>query len=177
VTSDRKRTAFLLIVGPLCLIAAAALAWYASPATLALTRSGPDAVSVSMVSKLFGRLPTTTTRYDGVHSAAIVLSPNRRRAVDSERLVFYTAAEAIDRTRAQQLFRAAFPEIKNFLSDGSLQTLSISSIAGQRELRRFVFAHVAAAALALLGAGVIWLGLREVRHRDRDVLIRGVDYN
>jgi hypothetical protein len=176
VALDLKRTAFLLTVGPLCLVFAAVLEWYASPATLSLTRTGPDAVSVMMVSKLFGRLTTTTTRYDGVQSAAIVRSPNARRSVDSDRLVFYTAAEAIDRTRAQQLFRADFPEIKSFLADGSRHTLSISSIARGRELRRFVAAQAAVAFLALLGAGVISLGFKGVLHRNRDVLIRGVEY-
>lgn len=173
---DLKRTAFLLTVGSLCIIFAAALEWYASPATLSMTRTGPNAVSVLMVSKLFGRLPTTTTRYDGVQSAAIVLSPNRRREVDSARLVFYTATEAIDRTRAQQLFRDDFPEIKTFMTDGSRQTLTISSIARRRELWRFVAAQAAVAFLTLLGAGVITLGFKEILHRNRDVLIRGVDY-
>ena len=173
---DLKRTAFLLTVGPLCLIFAAVLEWYASPATLSLMRTGPNAVSVSMVSKLFGQLTTTTTRYDGVQSAAIVRSPSARRSVDSDRLVFYTAAEAIDRTRAQQLFRADFPEINSFLTDGSLQTLSISSIARGQEWWRFVAAQAAVAFLALLGIGVTWLGCKAILHRNRDVLIRGVDY-
>jgi hypothetical protein len=155
---------------------AALLAWYASPATLSLTRTGPQTVSVSMASKLFGLLTTTTTRYDGVQSAAIVLSTSSRRSVDSDRLVFYTTAEAIDRTRAQQLFRADFPEINRFLKDGSRQTLSMSSIAGSREQRRFVFAQAAVAFLALLGVGLTWLGVKAILHRDRDVLIRGVDY-
>jgi hypothetical protein len=171
-----KRTAFLLTVGPLCILFAAALEWYASPATLSLTRTGSNDVSVSIASKLFGRFTTTTTRYDSVQSAAIVRSPNARRSVDSDRLVFYTAADAIDRTRAQQLFRADFPEIKSFLTDGSRQTLSISSIARGRELRRFVAAQAAVAFLALLGAGTISLGFREILHRNRDVLIRGIDY-
>jgi len=171
-----RRTAFLLTIGPLCIIAAVVLEWYASPATLSLTRTGPGTVSVVMVSKLFGLLPATTTRYDGVQSAAIVASSNRRREVDSDRLVFYTAAEAIDRTRAQQLFRADFPEIKDFLADGSRQTLSLSSIARQRELRRFIAAQAAVAFLTMLGAGVLALGIREIRQRNRDVLIRGVDY-
>jgi len=176
VALDRKRTAFLLTVGPLCIIFAGVLEWYASPATLSLTRTGPNAVSVSMVSKLFGLLTTTTTRYDGVQSAAIVVSPSPRRSIDSDRLVFYTATEAIDRTRAQQLFRADFPEINSFLTDGSRQALSISSIARGSELRRFVAAQAAAAFLTLLGAGVIALGVTEILHRNRDVLIRGVDY-
>lgn len=173
---DLKRTAFLLTVGSLCHLFAATLEWYASPATLSLTRTGPNAVSVLMVSKLFGRLTTTTTCYDGVQSAAIVLSTNARRSVDSDRLVFYTAAEAIDRTRAQQLFRADFPEIKSFLTDGSRQTLSISSIARRPEQRRFLVAQAAVAFLTLLGAGVISLGVKGILHRNRDVLIRGVDY-
>ena len=173
---DLKRTALLLTLGLLCIVFAAVLEWWASPAMLSLTRTGPNAVSVSMVSYLFGQLTTTTTRYDGVQSVAIVSSPNRRRSVDSDRLVFYTAAGAIDRTRAQQLFRADFPEIKSFLTDDSRQTLSISSIGRERELRRFVGAQVAAAFLTLLGAGVIGLGLKGLRHRNRDVLIRGVDY-
>jgi hypothetical protein len=175
-TPGLKRTASLLAAGGLCVIAAAVLVWYASPATLSLTRTAPDAVSVSMASKLFGRLTTATTRYDGVRSAAIVLSPNRRREVDSDRLVFYTVDESIDRTGAQRLFRADFPEIRDFLADGGRQALTISSIARPRELRRFVAAHVAVVFLALLGLSVIWLGVMEVRRRNRDVLIRGVDY-
>jgi hypothetical protein len=176
VALDPKRAAFLLTAGALCIIFAAGLEWYASPATLSLTRTAPNAVSVSMVSKLFGLLTTTTTRYDGVQSAAIVRSTAARRSPDSDRLVFYTASEAIDRTRAQQLFRADFPEINSFLTDGSRQTLSISSIARGREWRRFAFAQAAVGFLALLGAGVMWLGLKEILHRNRDVLIRGVDY-
>jgi hypothetical protein len=176
VALDLKRTAFLLTLGLLCIVFAAVLEWWASPAMLSLTRTGPNAVSMSMVSYLFGQLPTTTTRYDGVQSVAMVSSPNRRRSAGSDRLVFYTAAEAIDRTRAQQLFRADFQEIRSFFSDGSSQTLSIWSIARAWERWRFVAAQAAVAFLTLLGVGVIALGVKEILHRNRDVLIRGVDY-
>lgn len=171
-----RRRAILFTAGALCVLAAAVLSWYASPATLSLTRTGPDTVSVSMASKLFGRLTTATTRYEGVRSAAIVLSPNRRREVDSDRLVFYTGDESIDRTGAQQLFRPDFPEIDSFLADGDRHALTLSSIARPRELRRFAVAHLVVACLALLGVGVIWLAVVEIRRQNRDVLIRGVDY-
>jgi hypothetical protein len=170
-------------MGPLCVVLAAVLEWWASPATLSLTRTSSGEVSVTMVSKLFNRLPTTITRYDGVRSVEYVPSTIRRRdgsfrggELGSDRLVFHTATETIDRTRAQQLFRPDFPEIKSFFADTSAQTLSISSLARVREWWRFVAAQAAVVFLVLLGAGVMFLGIKEVRHRNRDVLIRGVDY-
>lgn len=180
---DLKRTAFLLTMGPLCIILAAVLEWWASPATLLLTRTNTDEVSVTMVSRLFNRLPTTITRYDGVQSVEYVRSTRARRdgslrggSAGSDRLVFKTSTETIDRTRAQQLFRPHFSEIQSFFAEASARTLSISSIARVREWWRFVAAQAAVVFLVLLGAGVMFLGIKEVRHRNRDVLVRGVDY-
>jgi hypothetical protein len=110
-----------LLLGFSCLAGAATLAWLSSPATMHLTRTGGEAATIDLESRLFGVFPIDGQRIAGVRSVSM-------SADTAPRLIFATSHGPIDAGRAQQLFAADFADIKAFLQPTAVEP----GLAGER---------------------------------------------
>src|SRR5689334_18516687 len=86
-----------------------------------LTRTGGEAATVDLESRLFGLFRIDGHRIVGVRSVSM-------SADTTPRLIFATSHGPIDAGRAQQLFAPDFADIKDFLEP----TIVVPEIAGER---------------------------------------------
>lgn len=164
-----------MMLGVACLCGAATLAWLSSPATMHLTRTGGEAVTVAIETRLFGQFVIDQQRVDNARSVYMAEHT-------APRLTFDTSRGPVDLGRAQQLFVPYFAEVKDFFEarvtvpelEGERaveppQSLTLSSIGSGSETIRFAIAQVMVLFLTALGAGVIWLAGRSLLGRDTTI--------
>ena len=134
------------------------LAWLSSPAALQLTRDDEDHVAAAVESRLFGLFTNSSERIESIRSMSLVkYNAPGHRSNTPDRIVFETAKGPVDLGRNQQLFAVDHPEIASFFKADGPPSLTLSSIARGRELRRFVFAQALALFLFLGGLGLEWM--------------------
>ena len=104
-----------ILLGIACLCGAATLAWLSSPATMFLTRSGPNAVTVALESWLFGLFVFDRQRIDQARSASI------SRSDTTPRIIFGTSQGPVDLGRVQQLFAPDFPDVRDFFEAKTIE--------------------------------------------------------
>jgi hypothetical protein len=152
------------LIGFACLLGSATLAWLSSPATLQLARDNEDRVSAAIEARLLGLITSKAERVEGIRSVSLVKyhGPGQRSSTP-DRLVFETTAGAVDLGRNQQLFAVDYPEIAGFFATTGPASVTMSSIGRGRELRRFVFAQIAALFMFLGGLGLESIVLRHLR--------------
>jgi hypothetical protein len=181
VELNKVPLAILLAIA--CLCGAATLAWFSSPATMYLTRSGPNAVTVAFESWLFGLFLVQEQRIDEARSVSIVHSRTPgSRSRTPPRIIFSTSNGPVDLGRVQQLFEPDFPDVRDFFEpkiiDPELpgervveppKQATISSIARSSETRRFVIAQAVVLFLTLVGCGVIWMAAGALFGRDTTI--------
>lgn len=140
------------------------LAWLSSPATLHLTRDSEDRVAAGIESRLFGLITNAAERVEGIRSVSLVRydspGPGSRTP---DRLVFETRTGSVDLGRNQQLFAVDYTEVAAFFETAGPSSLTLSSIARGRELRRFVIAQGFAVAMFLGGLALEWMVLSHLR--------------
>lgn len=140
------------------------LAWLSSPATLHLTRDSEDRVAAAIESRLFGLMTNHAERVEGIRSVSLVRydspGPGSRTP---DRIVFETRTGSVDLGRNQQLFAVDYPEVAGFLDTAGPSSLTLSSIARGRELRRFVIAQAFALAMFLGGLALEWMVVSHLR--------------
>ena len=172
-----------MLLGIACLCGGATLAWFSSPATMYLTRTGPNAVSVSFESRLFGLFVVDRQRIDEARSVAMVDSRTPgSRSRTPPRIIFSTANGPVDLGRVQQLLAPDFPDIKDFFEAKRIEpeldgeraveppnAVTISSIGRSSETRRFVIAQAMAPFLTLVGCAVVWMAGRALFGRDTTI--------
>jgi hypothetical protein len=161
---EPEKAPIAAIIGLACLLGSATLAWLSSPATLQLTRDNEDRVSAAVEARLCGLITTRAARIDGIRSVSLVkYNGPGQRSDTPDRLVFETTAGAVDLGRNQQLFAVDYPEIASFLATHGPAAVTLSSIGRGRELRRFVFAQMAALFLCFAGLGLEWMVVQSLR--------------
>jgi len=161
----RSDAAILLVIGALALIGAAALAWYASLASLALDKAAGRGATAEIVRKLAGIVPVGSDAVAGVVAVKMVESREPgSRSHTPPRLVFVTDA-GIDRDLGydQQRFANDFATIRDFLADATQSRLALSSACDGTELVRFVAGHLAVLFLGAIGVLAIRVGIRKLR--------------
>jgi hypothetical protein len=146
-------------LGVACIVGAAALAWFSAPATLRLARAEQGLVTAQLESRLFGLVPKSAERIDGLRSVSLVRS-RTGRSQTPDHIVFETVNGPVDLGRDQQLFAVDHADMKSFFEDEASSSLTLSSIARGRELVRFVVAQAIALFLALAGLGLEWMVVR-----------------
>jgi hypothetical protein len=151
-------------LGVACIVGAAALAWFSSPATLRLARGEERLVTAHLESRLFGLVTKKADRIDGIRSASLVRS-RTGRSHTPDRIVFETVQGSVDLGAWQQLFAVDHAGIEDFFKDGASPTLTLSSIDRGRELVRFVVAQAIALFLTLAGLGLEWMVVRTLAAR------------
>jgi hypothetical protein len=159
------------VLGLAWVLGAGVLAWFSSPSTLQLARGDQQLVTATIESRLFGLVTKSVERIEGIRSVSLVRSSTGSSQYDSnshtpERVVFETTSGAVDLGRNQQLFAVDYPDIASFFKDEASKSLTLSSIARGRELRRFFVAQAAALFLALVGLGLEWMVVRSLTTRD-----------
>jgi hypothetical protein len=177
---ELNKVPMAILLGIACLYGGATLAWFSSPATMYLTRSGPNTVTVAFESWLFGLFLVDQQRIDEARSVSMVNSrtPGSRSSTPS-RITFGTSNGPVDLGRVQQLFAPDFPDVRDFFQAKTAvpelegeraveppNEATISSIARSSETRRFVIAQSMVLFLTLVGGGVIWLAGRALFGRD-----------
>jgi hypothetical protein len=150
-------------LGLACVLGAAVLAWFSSPATLQLARDSENRVSAALDSRLFGLITSKAERIEGIRSVSLV----RSRAPGStshtpDRIIFETTNGSVDLGRNQQLFAVDYPELASFFEEDSPTSLTLSTIARGAELRRFFIAQTIALFMLLGGLGLEWMVVRHV---------------
>jgi hypothetical protein len=153
-------------LGLACVVGAATLAWFSSPATLQLARGDQGLVTAALESRTFGLIVNRTERIEGIRAASLVRT-RAGRSQTPDTLVFETTSGAIDVGRNQQLFAVDYPDIDSFFKDEASQSLTLSSIARGRELIRFLVAQAIFLFLMLVGLGVEWMVVRSIYSADR----------
>jgi hypothetical protein len=161
---EPEKAPIAALIGLACLLGSATLAWLSSPASLQLTRNSEERVSAAVESRLFGLITTRAARVEAIRSVSLV-KYNRpgQRSDTPDRIVFETNAGSVDLGRNQQLFAVDYPEIAGFLAIDGPGTVTLSSIGRGRELRRFVFAQIAALFLCFAGLGLAWMVVQSLR--------------
>lgn len=172
---ELNKVPMAILLGIACLCGGATLAWFSSPATMYLTRTGPNAVTVGLESWLFGLFLVDEQRIDEARS----VSMSRDTA---PRIIFNTSNGPVDLGRVQQLFEPDFPAVKDFFEaktaepelEGeraveALDAATISSIARSSESRRFVIAQGMVLFLTLVGCGAIGIAGRTLFGRDTTI--------
>ena len=147
-------------IGLAWLLGAAVLAWLSSPATLQLSRDSENRVTAALESRLFGLITIQGERIEGIRLAALVRSATGLTSETPARLVFETRNGAVDLGRNQQLFAVDYPDVARFLGEDGPQSLTLSSTARGRELRRFYIAQTVAVFMFLGGLGLEWMVVR-----------------
>ncbi|MEO8075185.1 MAG: hypothetical protein ABI818_02580 [Acidobacteriota bacterium] len=172
-----------ILLGIACLCGGAALAWFSSPATMYLTRSGPEAVTVAFESRLFNLFLVDERRIPETRSVFMVDSRTPGSGSDTPpRITFGTAHGPVDLGRVQQLFARDFPDVRGFFEAKTVEpelererpveppnAATISSIGRSSETRRFVIAQSVVLLLTLVGCGVIWMAGRTLLGRDTTI--------
>ena len=167
---ESNKAPLVMLLGIVCVIGASTLAWFSSPATIYLTRRGPQAVNIRIETRLFGRILVDDQRIDEATSVYMVDSRTPgSRSHTPPRIIFGTSNGPVDLGRPQQLFERDFPDIKDFFQAKTIEpelegeraveppgAATISSIARSRETVRFVIAQFVVLFLTLVGVGVIW---------------------
>jgi hypothetical protein len=180
---ELNKAPLAMLLGIACLCGAATLAWFSSPATMYLTRTGPGAVTVAFESWLFGLFLVDQQRIDGAGSVSMVDSRTPgSRSRTPPRMIFGTSNGPVDLGRVQDLFARDFPEVRDFFEAKRIEpeldgeraveppnAATISSIARGSETRRFVIAQAVVLFLTLVGGGVIWMAGRALFGRDRTI--------
>ncbi len=152
------------VIGLACLLGSAVLAWLSSPATLELARDNEDHVGAALGSRLFGLFTITSERIERIRSVSLVkYNQPGHQSGTPDRIVFETAKGPVDLGRNQQLFALDYPEIASFFKADGPPSLTLSSIARGRELRRFVIAQAVALFMFLGGLGLEWMVLQHLR--------------
>ena len=172
---ELNKVPMAIVLGIACLCGGATLAWFSSPATMYLTRSGPEAVTVAFESWLFGLFLVDEQRIDTVHSVSM-------SSDTAPRIIFGTSHGAVDLGRVQQLFAPDFPDVRDFFEAKTTEPelvgeraveppkeATISSIARSSETRRFVIAQAMVLFLTLVGCGVVWTAGRALFGRDTTI--------
>jgi hypothetical protein len=150
-------------IGLACMLAAAVLAWFSSPATLRLSRGDHKLVTAALESRLFGLVTHRAERIDGIRSASLVSSrAPGSRSHTPDRLIFETTSGSVDLGRNQQLFAVDYPDVAGFFKDEGSPSLTLSSIARGRELIRFFVAQAFVLFAALGGLGLEWMVVRSL---------------
>ena len=172
-----------VLLGVACLCGGATLAWFSSPATMYLSRGGPDAVTVAFESWLFGLFLVDEQRIDEARSVSMVDSrtPGSRSSTPP-RIIFGTSNGPVDLGRVQQLFAPEFPDVRDFFEAKTVEPelegeraveppneATFSSLARSSETRRFVIAQSMVLLLTLVGCGVIWIAGRAAFGRDTTI--------
>jgi hypothetical protein len=161
---EPEKAPIAALIGLACLLGSAALAWLSSPATLQLTRDNEDRVSAAVESRLFGLITTRAARVDGIRSVSLAkYNGPGQRSDTPDRIVFETNAGSVDLGGNQQLFAVDYPEIAGFLAIDGPAAVRLSSIGRGREMRRFVFAQMAALFLCFAGLGLGWMVVQSLR--------------
>jgi len=164
MTLEPEKVPLVAALGVACIVGAAALAWFSSPATLRLARGEERLVTATLESRLFGLVPYRAERIDDIRSVSLVRS-RTGRSHTPDHIVFETANGGVDLGRNQQLFAVDHADIEGFLKDEASPPLTLSSIARGRELMRFLVAQAIALFLMLVGLGVEWLVVRTLKAR------------
>ena len=142
---------------------AAALAWFSALAALSLTRVDATTVRADFENRLFGLIPISTDRVDGIRSVSLVrgrLPDSTSRSSAADFLKFETDAGSVDRGYTQQRFARSIVKIREFINDASQRQTVLSSAYDIWEKIRFGFAQFLVLCLALFGALLVWLGMR-----------------
>jgi hypothetical protein len=155
------------VLGLVCVLGAAVLAWFSSPTTMHLARGDQNLVTAAIESRLFGLVTNKAERIEGIRSVSLV----RSRAAGSnshtpDRIIFETTSGKVDLGRNQQLFAVDYPDIESFFKDEASKSLTLSSVARGSELTRFFAAQAAALFLTLCGLGLEWMVVRTLTTRD-----------
>jgi hypothetical protein len=180
---ESNKAPLAILLGIACICGGATLAWFSSPATMHLTRSGPQAVTVAFESRLFGLFPAGEQRIDEARKVYMLDSRTPgSRSHTPPRITFDTSHGAVDLGRVQQLFAPDFPDVRDFFEAKTTvpelegeraveppDAAAISSIARSSETRRFVTAQAMVLFLTLVGGGVIWMAGRALFGRDTTI--------
>jgi hypothetical protein len=148
-------------LGVACIVGAAALAWFSSPATMRLARGEKRLVTAELESRLFGVVTSRAERIDGIRSVLLIRS-RTGRSHTPDHIVFETVSGPVDLGRNQQLFAVDYDDIDSFLKDEASPPLKLSSIARGSELVRFLVAQAVALFLTLFGLGLEWMVVRSL---------------
>lgn len=148
-------------LGVACIVGAAALAWFSSPATLRLARGEDRLVTAQLESRLFGVIPSRAERIDGIRSVSLVRT-RTGRSQTPDHIVFETVSGSVNLGRNQQLFAVDYDDIDGFFKDEASLPLTLSSIARGSELVRFLVAQAIAVFLTLAGLGLEWMVVRSL---------------
>jgi hypothetical protein len=148
-------------LGVACIVGAAALAWFSSPATLRLARGEERLVTAALESRLFGVVTNRAERIDGIRSVSLVRT-RTGRSQTPDHIVFETVSGSVNLGRNQQLFAADYADIDSFFKDEASPPLALSSIARGSELMRFLVAQTIAVFLMLAGLGLEWMVVRSL---------------
>jgi hypothetical protein len=156
----------LLLIGAAFLAGAALLAWLSAMATLHLTRTNQaGTVQVQFEERLFGLIRIGGERIDGVRAVSVVsgrLRESKSTSHTPDRLIFNTAAGAVDLGYVQQRFLHDASDIREFFAQQTERALSISSARRFDEALRFAAAQLGVAVLAAFGVLLIYLGVRAI---------------
>jgi hypothetical protein len=156
---EPEKVPLVAALGVACILGAAALAWFSSPATLRLARGEERLVTAELESRLFGLVTNRAERIDGIRSVSLVRS-RTERSHTPDHIVFETVNGSVNLGRNQQLFAVDHADIEAFFKDEAPPFLTLSSIARGREFVRFLVAQAIALFLTLAGLGVEWLVVR-----------------
>jgi hypothetical protein len=149
-------------LGIACIVGAAALAWFSSPATLRLARGEERLVTAEIESRLFGTVTNRAERVDGIRSVSLVRT-RTGRSHTPDHIVFETVNGPVNLGRNQQLFAVDFADLDGFFKDEASPPLTLSSTARGRELMRFLVAQAVVVFLTLVGLGLEWMVVRSLR--------------
>jgi hypothetical protein len=149
-------------LGIACIVGAAALAWFSSPATLRLARGEERLVTAEIESRLFGTVTNRAERVDGIRSVSLVRT-RTGRSHTPDHIVFETVNGPVNLGRNQQLFAVDFADLDGFFKDEASPPLTLSSTARGRELMRFLVAQAVVVLLTLVGLGLEWMVVRSLR--------------
>jgi hypothetical protein len=173
---ELNKVPLAVLLGIACICGGATLAWFSSPATMRLTRNGPQAVTVTLESWLFGLFLVDEQRIDAARSVYML------SAQTAPRITFSTSDGPVDLGRVQQLFVRDFADVRDFFQAETVEpeldgepaveppnAATISSIGRSSETRRFVIAQSMVLFLTLVGGGVIWMAGRTLLGRDTTI--------
>ena len=139
------------------------MAWFSALAALNLTRIDATTVQADFENRMFGLIPVSTDRVDGIRSVRLVsgrLADSTSRSSAADFLTFETDAVSVDRGYTQQRFAPSITKIRDFINDTSQRQIVLSSAYDVWEKIRFGFAQFLVLCLSLFGALLMWLGVR-----------------
>jgi hypothetical protein len=161
VSVEPGKVSLVAGLGIACIVGAAALAWFSSPATLRLARGEERLVTAEIESRLFGAVTNRAERVDGIRSVSLVRT-RTGRSHTPDHIVFETVNGPVNLGRNQQLFAVDHSDIESFFADEASAPLTLSSIARGSELVRFLVAQTFVVFLILAGLGMEWMVVRSL---------------